>query len=165
MSVLIDNRQEFIAVDEALEAFTVQVVEKVLAYEGSEEEYEVSISFVGNEEIRSLNEEYRGIDAPTDVLSFPMMDFEEEELLSEEMQEDPDAEYIDEELALGDIVISLEKAKEQAEEYGHSFERELAFLLTHGMLHLLGYDHEDEKSEKGMFEKQEEYLSRMEINR
>lgn len=165
MSVLIDNRQELIRVDEALEAFTVQVVEKVLELEGCEEEYEVSISFVNNEEIRSLNEEYREIDSPTDVLSFPMMEFEDEDFLSEDMQDDPDAEYIDEELALGDIVISMEKAKEQAEEYGHSFERELAFLLTHGMLHLLGYDHEDDASEKEMFKKQEAYLKVLNINR
>lgn len=165
MSVLIDNRQDSIQVDEALEAFAVQVVEKVLALEACEEEYEVSLSFVGNEEIRSLNETYRGIDSPTDVLSFPMLEFEDEDALSEALQDQEEVEYIDEELALGDIVVSLEKAKEQAEEYGHSFERELAFLLTHGMLHLLGYDHGDEASEKMMFEKQEDYLRQMKINR
>ncbi|MBP7072181.1 MAG: rRNA maturation RNase YbeY [Clostridia bacterium] len=157
MSVLIDNRQEEIKVDEALEAFVVQVVEEVIAYEQCEEEFEVSISFVNNQEMRSLNKEYRNIGKETDVLSFPLVEFIEEELNTE----DEDAEYIEEEIALGDIVISMEKAVEQSEEYGHSFKRELAFLLVHGMLHLLGYDHDEEASEGEMFDKQEEILKNM----
>lgn len=161
MSVLIDNRQEKITVDEAMETLVVQVVNKVLAYEECEEEYEVSISFVDNEEMRSLNNEYRGIDKATDVLSFPMVEFIEEELY----EEDENAEYIEEEIALGDIVVSMEKALEQSEEYGHSFNRELAFLLVHGMLHLLGYDHEDGASEGEMFDKQEEILKEMNLIR
>ncbi|HNR05461.1 MAG TPA: rRNA maturation RNase YbeY [Bacillota bacterium] len=159
MSVLIDNRQEEIKVDEALEAFVVQVVEKVLAYEQCEEAFEVSISFVNNQEMRKLNKEYRNIDKETDVLSFPLAEFIEEELNTE----DEGAEYIEEEIALGDIVISMEKAAEQSEEYGHSFKRELAFLLVHGMLHLLGYDHDEEASEGEIFDKQEEILKNMEI--
>ena len=157
MSVLIDNRQEEIKVDEALETFVVQVVEEVIAYEQCEEEFEVSISFVNNQEMRRLNKEYRNIDKETDVLSFPLVEFIEEELNTE----DEDAEYIEEEIALGDIVISMEKAVEQSEEYGHSFKRELAFLLVHGMLHLLGYDHDEEASEGEMFDKQEEILKNM----
>ncbi|MGE5677990.1 MAG: rRNA maturation RNase YbeY [Pseudomonadota bacterium] len=162
MSVFIDNRQDSVAVDEAMETLVSQVVGKVLQYEGCEEDYEVSISFVGNEEIRSLNLEYRGIDKATDVLSFPMLEFSEDEL---EEEEDPEAEYIDEEIALGDIVISMEKVLEQSEEYGHSFNRELAFLLVHGMLHLLGYDHEEEASEGEMFEKQESILKEMNLTK
>ncbi len=161
MSVLIDNRQDKVTVDEAMEALVTQVVDKVLAYEECEEEYEVSISFVGNDEMRSLNNEYRGIDKETDVLSFPMVEFTDDEL--EEEYEDDD--YIDEEIALGDIVISMEKVLEQSEEYGHSFNRELAFLLVHGMLHLLGYDHEDETTEKEMFDKQETILKEMNLIR
>lgn len=161
MSVLIDNRQEKVAVDKAIETMVEKVVESVLNYEECEEEYEVSISFVDNEEMRSLNSEYRGIDTETDVLSFPMLEFSEEEF----EEEDEDAEYIDEEIALGDIVISMEKALEQSEEYGHSFNRELAFLLVHGMLHLLGYDHEDETAEKEMFDKQETILKEMNLIR
>lgn len=161
MSVLIDNRQKKITIDEAMEALVVQVVNKVLAYEECEEEYEVSISFVDNEEMRSLNNEYRGIDKATDVLSFPMVEFIEDELY----EEDENAEYIEEEIALGDIVVSMEKALEQSEEYGHSFNRELAFLLVHGMLHLLGYDHEDGASEGEMFDKQEEILKEMNLIR
>jgi probable rRNA maturation factor len=161
MSVLIDNRQTGIAVDEAMEALVAQVVEKVLAYEECEEDYEVSISFVGDEEMRSLNNEYRGIDKETDVLSFPMVEFMGEEL----EEEDENTEYIDEEIALGDIVISMRSVREQAEDYGHSINRELAFLLVHGMLHLLGYDHEDEATEKEMFEKQEAILKEMNLVR
>lgn len=159
MSVLIDNRQEEIIVDEVMEAFVVQVVEKVLTYEECEDEFEVSISFVNNEEMRSLNKEYRNIDKETDVLSFPLVEFIEEELNAE----DENAEYIEEEIALGDIVISMEKALEQSEEYGHSFNRELAFLLVHGMLHLLGYDHDEEASEGEMFDKQEEILKNLKL--
>jgi len=159
MSVLIDNRQEKITVDEVMETLVAQVVGKVLTYEECEESYEVSISFVNNEEIRSLNREYRGIDKATDVLSFPMLEFVDEELY----EEDENTDYIDEEMALGDIVISMEKVLEQSEEYGHSFSRELAFLLVHGMLHLLGYDHEEEATDGEMFEKQEEILKEMNL--
>lgn len=165
MSVLIDNRQKDITVDEALEALVTQVVDKVLDFEGCEEEYEVSISFVNNEEIRSLNMEYRGIDKETDVLSFPMLEFNEEELEEELLEEEEDVEYLEEEIALGDIVISMEKALEQSAEYGHSFNRELAFLLVHGMLHLLGYDHEVEASKGEIFEKQEEILREMNLTK
>lgn len=162
MSVYIDNRQDSVVVDEAMETLVAQVVDKVLQLEGCEEDYEVSISFVGNEEIRSLNLEYRGIDKATDVLSFPMLEFSDDEL---DEEEDPEAEYIDEEIALGDIVVSMEKVSEQSEEYGHSFNRELAFLLVHGMLHLLGYDHEEDASEGEMFEKQEAILKEMDLTK
>ena len=165
MSVLIDNRQDKVTVDEAMEALVAQVVDKVLAYEECEEEYEVSISFVENEEMRSLNNEYRSIDKETDVLSFPMVEFADDELEEEHEDEYEDEDYIDEEIALGDIVISMEKVLEQSEEYGHSFNRELAFLLVHGMLHLLGYDHEDEITEKEMFDKQETILREMNLIR
>lgn len=161
MSVLIDNRQNAVKVDEKLELLVTQVADKVLEYEGCEDEFEVSVSFVNDDEMKKLNLEYRGIDSTTDVLSFPMIEFYEED----EEEDEEDAEYIEEELALGDIVISMEKALAQAEEYGHSFERELAFLLVHGMLHLLGYDHENEQEEKAMFEKQEIILKEMKLNR
>jgi len=163
MSVLIDNRQDTVKVDETIEELVELAVEKTLQYEECEDEYEVSISFVDNEEMRSLNKEYRGIDNTTDVLSFPMMEFYHDDLPEDEGGED--VEYIDEELVLGDIVISMDKVKEQAEAYGHSFERELAFLLVHGMLHLLGYDHESEDEERIMFEKQENILMEMNLTR
>ena len=162
MSVLIDNRQELIEVDEKLEELVQKIVNAVLEYEENEENYEVSISFVNDEEIQDLNKEYRGIDNATDVLSFPMMEFDEED---ESIDAGEEFEYIEEELPLGDIVISIDRTKAQAEEYGHSFERELAFLLVHGMLHLLGYDHEEEKDEKVMMKTQEEILEMLKISR
>lgn len=159
MSVFIDNRQDKIKVDEATEAFVVQIIEKVLSYEECEEEYEISISFVDNEEMRSLNMKYRGVDKETDVLSFPMAEF-----IEEEHEEGSEAyEYIEEEIVLGDIVISMEKALKQAEEYGHSLNQEMAFLIIHGMLHLFGYDHEDEATEGEIFDKQESILKELNL--
>ena len=103
-----------------------------LTYEKVEFDCEVSLTFTDNEGIRELNREYRGRDRATDVLSFPMYDFA--------AGEEPDE--IGDFVTLGDIVVSLERARSQAEEYGHSFEREAAFLCVHSTLHLLGYDHE-----------------------
>jgi probable rRNA maturation factor len=159
VSVLIDNRQEKIDVNSKMEALLEQVVQKALET-FVEEDYEVSISFVDNSEIRALNKQYRNKDTETDVLSFPMMEFEvtEENYNNEE-------EFVQEDRLLGDIVISLEKAQEQSVEYGHSFERELAFLVVHGVLHLLGMDHEDEEQEKEMSKKQEEILQLLNIKR
>lgn len=159
MSVLIDNRQNKIEVDVNMEALAEKVVQKVLETE-IEEDLEVSISFVDNEEIKELNKQYRNKDTETDVLSFPLMEFDEGELDYSNAEE-----FVQEDILLGDIVISLEKAAEQAREYGHSFERELAFLLVHGVLHLLGMDHEDEQQEKEMFEKQEQILQLLNITR
>nr|WP_234410548.1 rRNA maturation RNase YbeY [Caldalkalibacillus mannanilyticus] len=113
------------------------------------EEGEVSVTFVNDAEIQEINRTYREKDQPTDVLSFPMYEADETEI--EVFDED-------EPLLLGDIIISVPRAKKQAEEYSHSFERELGFLLVHGFLHLLGYDHEDEKAEQEMFARQEEIL-------
>lgn len=122
---------------------------RVLKNEGFERDAEVSVSFVTNEKIRDLNRDFRQIDRVTDVLSFP---------LGENGVYDKDPEKSAE--MLGDIVISLQKAEEQAKEYGHSVEREIGWLATHSMLHLLGYDHERSKSEeKIMHRKEEEALS------
>jgi len=117
---------------------------------------ELSITFVDNETIQLINREYRGKDAPTDVISFAL----------EEMGED-EVEIVGENLprVLGDIIISIPKAKEQAKEYGHSFEREIGFLTVHGFLHLLGYDHETKEDEKEMFEKQEKILEKFGLKR
>ena len=117
---------------------------------------EVSVTFVDNEGIRELNKEHRDIDRETDVLSFPLGDDENG------YEVDPDTDAI----MLGDIVISLEKAKQQAEEYGHSYRREVAFLLTHSLFHLLGYDHvNSEEEEKEMFGKQDKVLDKLGITR
>ena len=108
--------------------------------------------------IRKINKEYRNIDKETDVLSFPM--FEKDEL--HKKIENNDFEYED---VLGDIVISIEKVKEQAEEYGHSFERELSYMLVHGFYHLMGYDHIEEEDKKVMRPKEEKILKDLEITR
>ncbi|MBE6670860.1 MAG: rRNA maturation RNase YbeY [Ruminococcaceae bacterium] len=136
----IDNQQEKCEFVPEYESLVKSAVEGTLEYEGFDKDCEISVTFTDNENIRELNREYRDIDRETDVLSFPMED-------------DGD------EVVLGDVVISLEKAKEQAEEYGHSIEREISFLCVHSCLHLLGYDHEtSEEDEKVMFAKQDEIL-------
>ncbi len=112
---------------------------------------EFNVIIVGNEEIKDLNNKYRGIDKVTDVISFAL--------------EDDKTLKLDNYRLLGDIYICLERAKEQAISYGHSFKRELSFLAVHGLLHLLGYDHMNKDDEKIMFQKQEEVLSRYGIER
>lgn len=120
---------------------------------------QIGLTFTDNEGIRSINRDFRGIDKATDVLSFPMLEFGDEEI---------DAEFETENglVLLGDIVISLERAREQAEELNHSFRREVAFLTAHSMLHLLGYDHVDDKEgEQLMIKKQNEALDALGITR
>ena len=143
------NEQKIETVTPSLRALTRRAVKAALEYEKVGFTPEVSVTFTDNKGIRELNAAHRNIDRPTDVLSFPL--FEKEDL----------AEASDGD-ALGDIVISLERAREQANEYGHSFDREVAFLTVHSMLHLLGYDHEiSEADEKEMFFRQEEILKTM----
>ena len=123
-----------------------------LAHEDYRQKCEVSVTFTDNEGIRAVNRQYRNIDKETDVLSFPLTDFEG----GEEPPADEPA------LSLGDIIISLEKARAQADEFGHSDEREVAFLCVHSMLHLLGYDHElGEAEDAEMRQKQREILESM----
>ena len=110
-----------------------------------------NVIFVDNDYIHKLNKEYRNVDRPTDVISFALEDNKEEELSNVRM--------------LGDIYISIDKAREQALEYGHSLRRELSFLSVHGILHLLGYDHMKKEDEKIMFAKQEEILNAKKIER
>ncbi len=131
--IYFENAQDIIPLTYKLKMLTRHAIVETLAYEQYHNPCEVSVTYTDNASIHALNLQYRGVDAPTDVLSFPLMDFsgESEEPLSDEPV-----------VSLGDIVISLERAREQAEEYGHSFEREVAFLTVHSMLHLLGYDHE-----------------------
>ncbi|MCI6349428.1 MAG: rRNA maturation RNase YbeY [Tenericutes bacterium] len=128
----------------------VKVIEKVSELLGVESSI-VSIVLVDNEYIHKINKEYRNVDRETDVISFAFMDDET----------NPESGTTD----LGEIYISLEKAHSQSKEYGHSFKRELCFLLTHGLLHLLGYDHMTEEDEKEMFGLQEEVLNSLGIGR
>ena len=123
-------------------------------------ECEVNVTIVDNNTIHEINREQRKIDRPTDVLSFPMLEFDENGISDDEY--DMDGELV----MLGDIVISMERAREQANEFGHSFLREVAFLTAHSMLHLLGYDHVDDKEgEEIMCEKQERVLTSLGITR
>lgn len=136
-------------------------IEHTLEYEHCDFDAEVSLTFVDNETIRQINKDNRNIDSPTDVLSFPMLYFDEDGNIIDS-DYDTDGEYI----LLGDIVISAERAMTQAQEFGHSFKREMAFLTVHSMLHLLGYDHVDNiEDEKIMFSKQEEILQELNITR
>ena len=135
-----------------------KVVSKVLEEEKVLPEVDVYITLTNNEEIHKINKEYRDVDRPTDVLSFPM--YERDEIASLKNDTDDEIEKI-----LGDIIVSVEKVKEQAEEYGHSFERELAYLVTHGMLHLLGYDHIIEEEKAVMRKREEEILETLNITR
>lgn len=142
------------------------VIEAALDYENCPYECEINVILTDNAGIHRINKDCREIDRPTDVLSFPMAEYEipgNFELLEEEQ---PDCFHPESgELLLGDIIISLDKVKEQAENYGHSTTREYAFLLAHSMLHLMGYDHMVEEEEKVMFQKQEEILAGLNITR
>lgn len=147
-----------------------EVADKVISYAFSKfdipYEYSVSLITVDNEAIKEINSEHRDIDRPTDVLSFPAIEYEEEGGLPD-VESCPEV-YFDPEndsLYMGDIIVSLDKVKSQAEEYGHSTYREFSFLLIHSCLHLMGYDHMDEEEEKRMFSLQREILDELEINR
>ena len=141
------------------------VVEAALDYVNCPYEAEVSLLLTMNGEIQEMNREFRQIDRATDVLSFPMVDYEKAGQF--DFLENADAYFHPEsgELMLGDIVISKEKVISQAEEYGHSVEREYAFLIAHSMLHLFGYDHMEEVERIVMEEKQKEILEQLQILR
>ena len=142
-----------------------EVVEGALDYIGCPYEAEVNLLLTMNEQIHEMNLEFREIDRPTDVLSFPMLDYEEAGNFDflEDCKEAFDPESG--ELVLGDIVISKEKVLAQAEEYGHSPRREYAFLIAHSVLHLCGYDHMEEEERLVMEQKQREILEKLEILR
>ncbi len=149
--IYMTNRQKEMSVTPELKKWVKNAIGATLTQENFDGNAEVSVTFVDLEQIHALNLEYRNVDRPTDVLSFPL--FEEEVL---------DAGAI----PLGDIVLCLQQAEIQAKEYGHSLEREVSFLCVHSVLHLLGYDHEtSEEDEKEMFARQEEILNQMNITR
>lgn len=165
--ILFDNVQNIIEVDDNIKSKLIEVLEYALKEEGINIPYEISILFTDNEYIRKLNCRYRKIDRETDVLSFPMLEYAEGKVYKDTyinyVFKD---EYLDDKkLVLGDIVISLEKAKEQSIQYGHSFLREVCYLAVHSILHLLGYDHIKEE-DKVLMRKREEYiLSKFDIIR
>lgn len=147
-------------------ALAEKVVDFCLTHEGFPYEAEVNLTLTDNDGIWAINKEHRQIDRPTDVLSFPMLSYEtpgDFSFLEAENEDDfnPDTG----EALLGDIVISVDKVKEQAAAYGHSEEREFAFLITHSMLHLFGYDHIEPEDAKVMEEKQRQILEELQILR
>ena len=157
LMIYFENEQDKIEVTYKLKMLMRRAILAVLAHEGFENECEVSFTFTDNEKIHIINREYREVDKPTDVLSFPMMDFEN--TTGEPASDEPVR-------SLGDIVLSLERAGEQAEEYGHSFEREAGYLTIHSILHLLGYDHVDEgEMKKQMRAKEEQVLESLHLYR
>ncbi|WP_163581193.1 rRNA maturation RNase YbeY [Gracilibacillus saliphilus] len=138
----------------------LDLISQLLTYAAKQEniavDSELSISFVNNDEIQQLNKQYRELDKPTDVLSFA---------LEEEVDQEIRIIGADIPVTLGDIIISVDKADEQALEYNHSLSRELGFLALHGFLHLLGYDHMNEEDERKMFSRQEEILNGFGLSR
>ena len=145
LKIYFSNEQDKLKVTYALKILIRSAIVETLRLEGFKQSSEVSVTFVDNESIHALNRQFRSIDRPTDVLSFPMLDG----------TDTPTPADVGFNVSLGDIVLSLERAREQAEEFGHSFEREVAFLTAHSTLHLLGYDHETgEEDERVMREKQ-----------
>lgn len=148
---------DFIDEQQVIDEDTKNQIESLLTFaakkENITEEAELSISFVDVEEIQAINRDYRDKDKVTDVISFSL---EEDE---------PEIEGLDMPRVLGDIIICLEVAKEQAESYNHSLSRELGFLALHGFLHLLGYDHMTEEDEKEMFSRQDEILNEFGLTR
>ncbi len=152
--VQFSDEQDKLTLDFDAEKLAEDCTREALAEEDIEDDAEVSLTFTDNAEIRRLNKQFRDIDRETDVLSFPMGD-------EDGFDVNPETNS----LLLGDIVISLEKAKAQSEEYGHSMKREVAFLIAHSLFHLLGYDHMTPDEEKEMFAKQENVLQRLGITR
>ena len=149
------NEQDMLSAGFTLRRLVKKAIRGALECEKYDRDVSVSVTFTDNAGIQEKNREFRSVDAPTDVLSFPMYDFRGGDL--------PDDEGV---VELGDIVLSLEKAAAQAEEYGHSYEREVAFLTVHSMLHLLGYDHvNSEEEENEMREHQRVIMTHIGIER
>ncbi len=146
LTIYYENEQQRERITYKLKLLMRRAVEQTLAHEGFGNDVQVSITFTDDAHIHALNQRFRGVDAPTDVLSFPLIDFDDS-------CGEPAIDEI--ENMLGDIVLNLERARAQAEQFGHSFEREAAFLTVHSMLHLLGYDHETgEEDEADMRQRQ-----------
>ncbi len=155
-------------IDFAYESVVEDVVRQSIQMEHCPFECEVNVTFTDNEGIRNMNREFRELDVPTDVLSFPMIEYSvpaDFSALDKEMDTAGNFNPETGELLLGDIVISLERAREQAEEYGHSLKREISFLIAHSMLHLFGYDHMEDEERLVMEDKQEAVLQSLGITR
>lgn len=165
--IYVENMQNKINWSEEAEENLKEVIDFALREEEVNHDYQVSVLLVNNEEIKDINNKYRKIDKVTDVLSFPLLDYPEGKVFKEVYgSNDFDESMLDDgELVLGDIVLSLERAKEQSIEFGHSFKREISYLVIHSILHLLGYDHIKEEDKVRMREREEYILARFNIYR
>ncbi|MGI6669426.1 MAG: rRNA maturation RNase YbeY [Acetivibrionales bacterium] len=159
--VFIENEQESVDIDSGHIELLKKTVSACLDEEGISTGCEINIVLTDDKTIRQFNKKYRNIDTPTDVISFPLADMKNGKLINEEGDYNIDEGL----LLLGDIVISAETALRQAGQYGHSFERELAFLTAHGVYHLLGYDHMESCEETVMMSKQEAALEKLGLKR
>lgn len=151
MNIIYEEGQ--VVTQEILDKMTEAAVYAVELEELESERCEISVTFVDMEEIHALNKEYRQVDRPTDVLSFPQFYDLEEEV--------PEVG----EICLGDVVICKEKAEQQAQEFGHSFEREIVYLFVHSVLHLLGYDHMEEEEKTCMRRREDEIMAHLGVLR
>jgi len=147
VEVLFDNRQNYMEIKEENLKAIESAISTTIDVEQAKGNFEVSVSFVTNEEIKELNRKYRGVDSDTDVLSFPMDD-----------EEDPEGLIM-----LGDVILSTQKIIEQADFFGHSLEREMIYLTVHSMLHLLGYDHMTEDEKEEMREREKEVMKSLHL--
>ena len=165
--VYVDNRQDKIEVSDKLVKQLENTIITALKEEEVNTQCEVSLVFVDNAKIREINNENRRLDRETDVLSFPILDYPKDKVFKEVYKDKKfDETYLDgEDLVIGDIVLSLEKALEQSKEYNHSFEREACYLVVHSVLHLLGYDHMEDEEKKRMREREEYILNKLNITR
>lgn len=158
---IIENEQDKLEFTPELDSIMQKAISMTLdTVGGGDTDFEVSILITDNDGIQKLNKEYRSIDSATDVLSFPILEFDNDGVMIEESG-DYDGDF----LLLGDIVISLERAKAQSVEYGHSLEREVGFLTVHSTLHLLGFDHMEEPYASIMRGREKEILEKMNLTR
>ena len=165
MTILVENEAKRV-LDFDYEEVIKNVVKRVVDTENCPYEVEVNVLLTNNEEIHEANKDFRNIDRPTDVLSFPMVDYDFPADFSL-VNESPEG-YLNpetDELLLGDIMVSVDKVYSQAEEYGHGIKREFAFLIAHSMLHLLGYDHMEDEERVVMEAKQDAILETLGITR
>jgi len=156
---VIENEQDKIEFTKEYEGLITDVIEATLKYEGFNHDCFVSVTVTDNENIREINLEQRNIDSATDVLSFPVLEFEDGKMIENT------GDYFEGKIILGDIVLSFERANEQSIEYGHSFEREVGYLVCHSVLHLLGYDHMNEEEREVMRQKEEASLETLSLTR
>ena len=161
MKISFLNQQDKYKISRSTKDLIKKCAKAALDYMNFRSDVEISVMLTDNEGIRVLSSLHRGIDRATDVLSFPMFEYDEDGEIIEDYVEFNEMG----ELCLGDIVISVERAYEQAEEYGHSYRRELNYLLVHGIMHCLGYDHMTEEEKSEMREKEECILGKMGITR